>query len=199
MQKETMEWTNIWWDHADNCEAGRILFIGDSITNGYRPKLREAYGGDKMIDMLATSNAVDDPAYEKQIVFMLEQYHYRAVHFNNGLHGFHLDAAAYKQKMRQIAQLLLKSVPGVVLVLSTPICAKDDPSSFDPSLNTVVQERNKAVLELSQELALPVDDLYEAACEIPHLRAADQYHYTPEGYVYLADQIKRRLGVLSIL
>ena len=28
--------------------------------------------------------------------------------------------------------------------------------------------------------------------------AADQYHYTPEGYVYLASQIKRRLGVLSI-
>ena len=198
MQKETMEWTNIWWDHADNCDADRILFIGDSITNGYRPKLREAYSGDMMIDMFATSNAVDDPAYEKQLAFMLKQYPYRAIHFNNGLHGFHLRVDIYKQQMRRMAEILLKAVPKVVLTLSTPICAKDAPSSFDPGLNGVVLERNEAVLELAQELKLPVDDLYAAACEIPHLRAADQYHYTPEGYVYLASQIKRRLGVLSI-
>lgn len=61
--REHCEWCNLWWEQANNETLPRVLFIGDSITAGYRPLVQQALQGSACIDMCASSRAIDDPAF----------------------------------------------------------------------------------------------------------------------------------------
>jgi lysophospholipase L1-like esterase len=114
---------------------------------------------------------------------LLKEYPYVAVHFNNGLHGFHLDGPTYAAALREYVALIKRLAPDAKLIWgsSTPITKNGEPQTLDPK-NEVVIARNTLAAEIMQEQGIPTADLYAVAIDKPDLRSPDGYHYNGAGY-----------------
>ena len=191
---ETIEWTNLWIEERGNREKRRVLLVGDSIVNGARSFVREAVGDGVLVDAMTTAHALDDPSYLTELSYMLGLCEYDLIHFNNGLHGFHLTVKDYEARYRETLRFLMERFPRekLVLALSTPITVKADPGTPDPK-NRVVEERNRVVKILAEEKGLALNDLYTPLLGRPELRSADGYHYLEEGYRLIGGEIARFL------
>ena len=53
---------------------------------------------------LATSSSLGDPALLDQVKFMLTNYKFAVIHFNNGLHGFDYTDAEYQNDIPEIIE-----------------------------------------------------------------------------------------------
>jgi len=192
LQRETYEWSNIWWSHADDKSLLRVLLIGDSISVGYSPKVTRELEGTFHVDRLANSKAVNDPAHLKETVYMLGEYPYAAVHFNNGLHGCHLPDDDYADHLEKYVLLLKKHAPNVPLVwaASTPVTVNGDVQTLDPKTNAQVLARNERAATIMKKYNIPVNDLYTLVIGQPDLRSTDGYHYNEQGY----DQMGRAVA-----
>jgi len=193
---ERIEWTQYWVENSGR-DKNRILLIGDSISVGYRSPVQERVLDTHYISAISTSKAIDNDNFIPEIRFLAaeENYTYDVIHFNNGLHGFHLDDAGYEAGYRKTIEFLRAEYPNarLILALSTPITAKGDTAVLDKD-NDLVIRRNECVKKLGAEYGIEVEDLYTPVLGKAELRAADGYHYLPEGYQFIADVIKRTLG-----
>lgn len=190
---ERYEWENFWWDEA-NRSGRRMLFIGDSITAGYRPEVKEMVKDTWFVDMFASSRAVDNPQYLQEIVRILDLYQYDIIHINNGLHGFHLDAEEYESGYEAVL-CKLKECAGkarIILALSTPITEKNDTGKLSQQ-NDVVLERNRRAALLAEKYAMETEDLYRVIVGNRDVRNPDGFHYVAEGYQILAREIVKTI------
>lgn len=185
--RETMEWANLWWSHADDLTRPRVLLVGDSIAVGYSNIVMSELDGLAYVDRLGSSRAVNDPCWAKELAYMLGEYEYAAIHFNNGLHGQHLDTSAYARHLRRIVQMLLTYKRGAKLIWagSTPITVVNDTATLDPVKNAQVVQRNDAAMAVMREYDIPVNDLYQLTLGKAEWRSPDGYHYTAEAQVPL--------------
>ena len=120
---EDIEWANFWWEHAPDTKLPRVLLIGDSITNGYHGDVARLLKGKANVDMLATSASICDPSLIAQVKLAVGDYKHAVIHFNNGLHGFHLDDAQYAAGLKRLVETLKQLEPQAKLIwaTSTPI------------------------------------------------------------------------------
>lgn len=182
--KEKFEWIRSWSDYAPNEDKPRVLLIGDSITNGYNEQVRELLRDVCYVDFFATSYTIESGVYLANVRAMLADAKYALVHFNFGLHGFHLGRDEYKARVRALAEEIALECK-TVLVSSTPIRAQK--SNDLDAKNAIVIERNEAVAEIAKECGFAVDELYSVAKDLAfELTAGDGYHYTTDGYKALA-------------
>lgn len=181
--RETSEWSNIWWDHADDPAMDRVLLIGDSISVGYTHPVIDRLKGFALVDRLANSKAVNDPAHYKEITYVLSEYRYKVIHFNNGLHGWHIPDDVYASSLRHMVQTLQHYGQGAKLVWasSTPIAAPGDPAGLDPDKNPQVIRRNELARDIMESCEIPINDLYTLMLDRPELRGRDPYHFNPDG------------------
>jgi hypothetical protein len=182
MRRERSEWAQIWWEHADDPSTPRVLLVGDSISNGYRRWVQERLMGRFHVDLLATSKAIDDPGFFRELGYMLGDYRYEAVHFNNGLHGEHLDAEGYAKGMRRAVWAIRAKCPRVVVASSTPLTVPGDEGRLREDGNAQVLERNAVVREIATSRQLVYDDLYALALGKPEWRSGDGCHFNAAGY-----------------
>lgn len=189
MQKrEKYEWCQIWWDEADNDTKPRILLIGDSIAVGYRPYVKERID-DRCVDMLATSKAIDDSAYKKELGYMLNEYEYELIHFNNGLHGDHVDRTNYLKGIENALEFIKSIQPAsrVIIATSTPVTSEGNKTVINEEMDVLVTDRNNAVKEVARKYKLPIDDLYSQIKGKSSLRVDDGYHYNEDGKKVLGE------------
>ena len=189
--RETSEWSEIWWDCANDPKLPRVLLIGDSISCGYSGVVTTLLAGKYHVDRLGTSRAINDPVLIAETKMMLADNKYVAIHFNNGLHGFHLDGPTYGKYLRDYVALLKKLGGGAKLIwgASTPIIRNDDVNTLSDA-NAKVIERNAVALPIMQEDGIPVDDLYQAVVGKGELRnVGDGYHYNGAGYDVLGKAV----------
>lgn len=185
---ETYEWDSPWWEHMENPTSPRAAIIGDSISNGTRPKLNEISGEKLLFDGFHTSKALDNPFFAASLeLFFSQTRRTDMILFNNGLHGWHLDEAGYEKHYREMLEFLLKKEVPVFILLTTFL-----PS--DPDRNTVVRKRNGIALKLAEEYGLKVIDLYNVSEKLP----AEQYcgdgvHFRDAGYIALAKEILKEV------
>ncbi len=196
--REQYEWFNIWWDCANDPALSRILLIGDSISCGYSPVVTRELQGKYHVDRLGTSRSLNDPVLLQATEMTLREFPYRAVHFNNGLHGFHLDGPTYAAALRDYVALIRRLAPDAKLIWasSTPITENGKPDTLAGS-NEVVTARNALAAEVMQQAGLPTDDLYSVVIDKPDLRSNDGYHYNGEGYEALGKAVAQ--AVLTAL
>ncbi|MBM3498495.1 MAG: SGNH/GDSL hydrolase family protein [Armatimonadetes bacterium] len=192
--REQYEWFNIWWDCANDPALPRVLLIGDSIACGYSAVVTRELQGTYHVDRLGTSRSLNDPVLLQTTEMMLREFPYRAVHFNNGLHGFHLDGPAYTAALREYVALIKRLEPDATLIWgnSTPITKNGEPQTLDPK-NEVVTARNALAAEVMQAVGLPTDDLYAVVIDKPELRSPDGYHYNGEGNEVLGKAVAAAL------
>lgn len=194
IQREKYEWMRVWFDDNNNPNGlKRILLIGDSITAGYRDFVQTELKGSYLVDMLATSRAVDNPSFYKELSYVLDEYTYALIHFNNGIHGRHLELSRYETGYRLALNMLLDKCPNVILTASTPITANNS-AELLPEVNDMVTERNVVIRKIAEENGLAVDDLYTPMIGRPEWRAGDGYHYNEAGR-----QAQARLVAAAIL
>jgi hypothetical protein len=187
MKREKYEWADIWWEEADNAELGRALLIGDSIARDYRKGVQEKLRGVCLVDSLTTSKGIDDPMLAMEVNYMLAQYPYRLICFNNGLHGQHVGIRDYRASLRYIANILLSACPLVALATSTPASERANLALYG-ARNEQVRERNAAAREIAESLGLAVCDLYAAMEGRPEYKK-DSSHFTCEGIAVQAAMV----------
>jgi hypothetical protein len=189
LKLETYEWDNTWIDNAPNKEIPRVLYIGDSISCATR-RVATAKSDNKILfDGFGTSKAVDNPYLMPSVeLFANQQGQRRAVLFNNGLHGWHLeDGGEYKAAYESVLNSLIKAFPKtpIVLLLTTHV------SNVERDQRVVI--RNKAVLELAEKYGLGTVDLYSIIKNDPTLIGTDGVHLTKDGYELLANEIVNKV------
>lgn len=196
--RERSEWCHLWWDHADDPALPRVLLIGDSITRGYRPTVTDKLKDKVHVDMFSTSKGVNDPAFEKELRYMLNEYEYVAVHFNNGLHASHMSEELYRSSLERAVDIIRERCPKAILLWaqSTPITEKTDSAVLDEKMNGQVLRRNETAAEVMKERGIPVNDLYSLIDGRPGFRLSDGYHYTEDGYRFLGLAVAERIGQL---
>lgn len=60
IERETLEWTQTWWQQAERDDLPRVLTIGDSILCGYRERVQQELAGKVYVDQFATSKFAAD-------------------------------------------------------------------------------------------------------------------------------------------
>ena len=192
---ESWEWDDLWRIKANDLNGDRLFLIGDSISRGYRHVSAAAFEGIFYVDNFATSKGIDNPHLLKTIELAMEQEpNCKVIHFNNGLHGWHLSEDEYKKHYDALIGELVKKYPDVkiFLGLSTPLRVKDNIEVIDERNERVIK-RNEAVLEIAKKYNLPVTDLYGAIADTSKYHAADGVHLSEEGYTLLAQTIKNKV------
>jgi hypothetical protein len=195
---ERYEWCEFWWEEATSFDKKRVLLIGDSITRAYHPHVNQLLKDVAYVDKLATSKALDNPSLFQEVDYMLKhraEFQYDVVHFNNGLHGFHLSKEEYKHHYENMLQHLKEHTKAVIVLgLSTPVTIDGDPIQINPSINDKVLERNQAVIQLADQAKVLIHDLYTPLVGRDEYRVNDGYHYNVEGEkaqaVWVANTIK---------
>lgn len=158
--REKYEWSNIWWDCANDPKLPRVLLIGDSISCGYNKVVTNLLAGKVHVDRFGTSRSINDPMLLKETAIILEEYEYVAIHFNNGLHGFHLKGPAYAAALAEYVKLLRRIRPEAKLIwgASTPITERGDVETLGGG-NEVVTTRNALAEKLMKDQGIPISDL----------------------------------------
>ncbi len=188
MKKETFEWVQSWCDHADKTDKPRVLLVGDSITRGYQEFVRERLRDVAYVDYIATSYAVDNKLYCQLVEGIAKNSDYALVHFNHGLHGFHMSPRTYKSKIKN---LLLRIRGKSKLVLAeTTVVYKEGNKRLHTGWKKRVNERNEIIGELATELDAELNRLYSVSERIAKTdRNQDGTHYTPKGYETLGNAV----------
>ena len=187
---ETYEWDNVWIDHADNPDARRVLYIGDSISCGTRHEATKKTNEELLFDGFGTSKGIDNPYFMRAVsLFAAQEGKREAVIFNNGLHGWHLDdETEYKNYYEEMIKALLKefSDTPLYIVLTTYVT--------DAERANRVIVRNKVAAEIAKKYSLPVIDLYSVSLKHKDLISSDGVHFSKEGYEKLAEEIIKSLN-----
>ena len=186
---ETYEWDNVWLEHADNRNAKRILYIGDSISCRTRHHATAAMNETVLFDGFGTSKAVDNPYFKPALqLFAAQQGTRRAIIFNNGLHGWHLsDEGEYATYYEDMVTFLMEEFRNTPLYLVLTTTLKDEERAIR------VTVRNTVVRAIAAKYNLPLIDLHSASQRAFSLLAADGVHFTEEGYAVLAQEIMNTL------
>lgn len=195
--KERFEWVQSWCDEALSDDLPRVLLIGDSITRQYQDRVRELLRDKCYVDYFSSSYATDSPLYQTLIKAFIRDSKYSVIHFNNGLHGFHIGKSAYKSRLKK----LLKAFPNdcKVILASTTFVFEKGNMIPDKAWGKRVSERNAAIDELSEEFGFSIDDLYSVSRTIDsNGRSNDGTHFKDEGIDILANiVVKSILNVLN--
>jgi len=83
---ENMDWTRIFWYDAEKSGLPRVLVIGDSIYDDYQQLVNKALAGTAFLSTYSTNRSFADPLYVKELEYILNEYRYDVILFNNGLH-----------------------------------------------------------------------------------------------------------------
>ena len=181
---ETYEWDNVWYEHTEREDADRVLYIGDSISCGTRKVATAVSENTLLFDGFGTSKALDNPYFKESVrICGLQQRKRRAIVFNNGLHGWHLDdSTEYAEYYESFVRFLLDEFRGtpVILLLSTHVA--------DAERDKRVVARNEAVMKIASKYSLPAVDYYKITLE-NDIVGADGVHLTPDGYKLLAKAV----------
>lgn len=186
--KEEFEWIYSWCDHTSGADKPRVLLIGDSITFGYQPFVRELLSDACYVDHIATSYGADTAMYHGAVLGMAKDSDYALVHYNFGLHSHRMNAEEYRESVEaNLAELMKRSK--VILANTTRV--------FERGLNgesaewsAKVAERNVEAAALAARLGLPLNDLYAAADALSAKdRLADGVHFEESGYRALAARV----------
>jgi hypothetical protein len=200
--RENIEWSDFWWGNEGDKTKPRVLFVGNSITRGYYAAVSTKLAEKANCDRYATSRSLEDPALFKETKMAMGKYNHAVIHFNNGLHGWHLNNEQYEKGLKKYVRFLKRHKTRnckLVYSLTTPVPSSEEGVKLDPVRNEVVLQRNQIAMKIMQENGVQVIDLYglmEPELEILNVSKGN-VHYKKEGNDRMAGLISEE--VLKLL
>ncbi len=196
--RERIEWCDIWITNAGNDALPRVLLIGDSIARGYLTGVEQALKGRVNCARLTTSRCICDPVFFDELMLVLRQYQFAAIHFNNGLHGKGYTDAQYRQAFAQLMETLEKHSRGARLIWATTTPTRTGSAPNALTDTEQVRQRNRIAGEFAARANLPVDDLFSLGIDHPEYYGNDGVHFNAEGRGAQVRQVSQCLmSVLS--
>jgi hypothetical protein len=196
--REEYEWSDFWKEHEPDVTKPRVLFIGNSITRAYFPLLSKKLSRKVNCDRYSTSRSIEDPVLLEETRLAIGNYNHAVIHFNNGLHGWHLNKEQYRQGLdRYVKFLRAHKSKNCILVysLTTPVSSSEPGQKLDPVRNKTVMERNEVAREIMAQNGIRVIDLYglmEPELD-KYVASKGDLHYKGAGYQLMADLISREI------
>jgi lysophospholipase L1-like esterase len=199
----------------------KVLILGDSISIGYTPFVREMLADTATVvrPMVANGEKAENCAgtnYGKDQIerwLQLEGGAFDVIHFNFGLHDLkHVDPETgknsndpihphqarlknYTAQLRSIAQELQASGAQLIFATTTPVPKGDVRPFRDPE---DVVKYNAAAWTVMSELGIPINDLYGfALLRLEEIQQPANVHFTPEGSRLLAERVAQGVRVLT--
>ncbi len=187
---ETYEWDNVWWEHTENTQAKRVVYIGDSISCATRHFATGLSENTVLFDGFGTSKALDNPYFKDSLsVFMKQEQRIDAILFNNGLHGWHLSINEYDKKYGEMIEFIKSISNAPIYVLLTTNLPNDE------ERNEIVINRNEIAKKYADKFGLKIIDLYSVSVEYSNLHTDDGVHFVNDGYKKLAECILKTLNI----
>ncbi len=191
-------------------ELPEVLILGDSISIGYTPYVKE---------MLAGKAEVHRPVYPDgspencegttkgvaEVNRWLGDKKWDIIHFNFGLHDLkHVDPETHKnsddpgdpyqaglnqyvKNLKQITGRLKQTGARLIFATTTPVAPGTTGPVREPE---TVRKYNKAAVRLMKKEGIVINDLYNFALPIlDEIQIAHNVHYTGKGYKKFAEEI----------
>lgn len=179
-------------------EAPRVLLIGDSISIGYTPAVRELLRGKAEVQRIdgnggPTSNGV------AKLESWLGASRWDVIHFNFGLHDLKImeggarqvEPAEYEKNLRAMVGRLKQTGAKLIFATTTPV----PEGKVNPPRNPAdVEVYNRVALAVMKEMGVEVDDL--EGFVRPRLKEWQRpvnVHFTEAGYEALAGQVAQSI------
>lgn len=192
---EKIEWDDLWFQEADNKSVKRVLFIGDSITRGFRPFINSMLNEqNRVADQLATSKSVDNPYFCSLIDYAVSQQpDCDIIHILLGAHGSHINILEYEKGFRKIIEHLVIKYPEKKFLIANYRPFRNSKNLSELSENiSLYTERGVIMKNVAEEYAFPFVDLYRVIAdrnEIFDLYTSDGVHLKDKGYELLATKV----------
>jgi acyl-CoA thioesterase-1 len=176
----------------------RILLIGDSISIGYTPPVRDMLKGKANVHRILTNGGPTTNGVAN-LDKWLGDGKWDVIHFNFGLHdlkimetGKHqVSIEDYEANLKKIVARLKETKAKLIWAATTPVA----PGTSNPPRNVDDVVKYNAVAEkVMKEAGIQIDDLY--ACALPKLQEIQlpkNVHFTAAGYKVLAEQVVKSI------
>lgn len=190
VKHEENDWSSIWIENADQSEKPRILFVGDSITDGYYTKVKENLSSEYYLGYYVTSKFLGNPDFQTELTTILDRYEFEIIQINNGLHGWDYSIAEYEKGLEDLIMIVEDHAPDALFIwcLSTPVRVKDYPEYLDKTNQEVIL-RNQSALEIMGEKGILINDLYTEMIGRPEYYKNDGIHFKSAGKEALAELV----------
>ncbi len=187
-KKEDIEWLRIWCEDTNDRVLPRIALIGDSITEGYYPFVRDALKGVTKVDYLATSYSVASDIYRLTVENFVKDSKYEVIHYNYGLHAFSVSEEDYALHCRRTLERI--STGTSVVVANTTTVLDESLQEENASWREKVIVRNEKLKTIANDLGFVLNDL-NARCKTfdISMRNSDGVHFRDAGYIALAESV----------
>jgi acyl-CoA thioesterase-1 len=176
---------------TDDPKLPRVLLVGDSISIGYTPIVRQALRGVANVHRIP-----DNGGPTTRGLVLLDEWlgagKWDVIHFNFGLHDIarvnagerRNSAADYEKNLRTIVARLRATGAKLVFATTTPVPSAD---VRPVRKNADVLLCNESASRIMAETGIAIDDLYAvAAPRLEEIQLKANVHYTPAGYHVLA-------------
>ena len=187
---EANDWTNIWVENANQNDLPRILFVGDSILDGYYSRVIEDLTDQYYPARYTTSKFISNPDFQDELALLLNRYDFSIILLNNGLHGWDYSISEYRAGLEEMLTTLAEYAPEASLVWcqTTPVRLEENLDALDP-LNREVIRRNQTAADVMAENGVLVLDLYQAMLPYPQYYKTDGIHFKDSGRDVQADLV----------
>jgi lysophospholipase L1-like esterase len=187
---ENEEWSDIWIENANQSEKMRILFVGDSIAEGYFSRVSGKLSQDYYLGYYVTSKFVSNPDFQTELITILDRYDFGIIHINNGLHGMDYTIEDYQKGLEELSEILEDHAPQALKIwcMTTPMRLEEDLDFLAP-LNSEIIRRNLTSLEVWEPHDVLIFDLYQEMVGHPEYYRDDGIHFNIEGRAAQAEAI----------
>ena len=185
-----IEWIDIWVTDADKDDLPRVLPVGDSITRGYFGAVEKHLAGKAYCARLTTSKCVSDPTFNDDLLLLLKQYKFSAIHFNNGLHGWGYTEEQYRDGLLKTVAAVREHSGGAKFIwaTTTPMRESSDLQRFSEKTERV-KVRNQLAAEIMKKSGASTNDLFELVKDHADWQSKDGVHFNAAGNEGLAKQV----------
>jgi lysophospholipase L1-like esterase len=185
----------------------KVILVGDSIRLGYQETVRG-----ELCDEAEVRGPEENGGHTRNVLEHLDEWVLSqgpdVVHVNSGLHDIRRETkdadpvvplGEYRDNVQRILRCILDEARAeAVWATTTPVNQRWHHENKDfERLEDDVLAYNRAAMEICQDLAVPVDNLFEAVMEEGRNRLLldDGVHFTEEGYRLLgrtvADAVRK--------
>ena len=171
-----------------------MLLIGDSISIGYTPHVREFLKDKANVHRIPTNGGPTKNG-TANIEKWLGTGKWDVIHFNWGIHDLkfmpdgkrQVEPEDYEKNLRALVTRMKATGAKLIWATTTPI---PDGELTPPRKFGQVPEYNTIAKKVMTEHGVAIDDLSTAITpRIAELQNPKDVHYKPEGYAFLAKQV----------
>jgi acyl-CoA thioesterase-1 len=179
---------------TDDPKLPRVLLIGDSISIGYTPAVRELLRGVANVHRIP-----DNGGPTTRGLALLEEWlgngRWDVIHFNFGLHdialvddgAFRVKSGDYEANLKELVGRLNLHRARLIWASTTPV---PNVPVRPPRKNDHVVMRNQSAKVIMDRFGVALNDLYSVALpQLGRIQQPANVHFTPEGYRVLAEAV----------